>query len=90
MRRGVPPSCPAGTEDLPSPPSEELRLKCEEAERLRGLLSGGHQGATWGRVGHQGEQQTHLEPGLDLAPPLRSTCLSLREPVGCNTPVTLL
>lgn len=47
MRRGVPPSCPAGTEDLPSPPSEELRLKCEEAERLRGLLSGGHQGATW-------------------------------------------
>lgn len=36
---------------------------CQEAERLRGLLSGGQQGATRGRLGHQGEHQTHLEPG---------------------------
>lgn len=66
---------------------------CQEAERLRGLLSGGQQGATRGRLGHQGEHQTHLEPGLGLYLPLLpypkhthfsncSMCLSLREPVG--------
>lgn len=56
---------PAGNEDLHSPP-EELRLMCPEAERLMGLLSGGQQGATRERKGHQGKHQTHLEPGLGL------------------------
>lgn len=66
-RRAVPPSCPSGTEDLPSPTFQELRL--EEAERLRGLLSGGHQGATWGRVEYQGDNRLTCSQGWICTPP---------------------
>lgn len=73
----------AGIEDLPSPP-QELRLMCQEAERLRGLLSGGQQGATRGRLGHQGEHQTHRESGLGLYLPLLPIPFLSSEPQGAR------